>query len=132
MFDDISFVRRVSQLGTILMTRLFGVQVGQDAYGNRYFRSRREKDSGRESRWVLYKHEPEPSLVPPAWYGWLHHMCDEPLPNGGENLYVWQKPHQPNLSGTDAAPLPACHPSAFSINGSRAGSNKYQSWAPPD
>lgn len=132
MFNDISFVRRVSQIGTRLTIRLFGEQVGEDPLGNRYFRSRRSKEFGRESRWVLYKGEPEASLVPPDWFGWLHHTCDQPLPSDGESLYVWQKPHQPNLSATGAAPLPLGHPASAVGLPSCDGVNKYQSWAPPE
>lgn len=133
MYENFSFVRRLSQIGTRLTIRFCGAFVGEDTFGNRYFRSRRPKASGVESRWVLYKAEPEPSLVPPEWFGWLHHTCDQPLPSGPENGYVWQKPHQPNLSGTEAAPLPAGHPSAHADSVFRTqDQSRYQSWTPPD
>lgn len=133
MYDSLSFVRRLSQAGTVLMTCLCGVFVGEDEYGHRYFRSRRKKASGGESRWVLYKGEPEASLVPPSWFGWLHHMCDHPLPSGPENRYVWQKPHQPNLSGTEAAPLPTGHPFMQMNDTCRIQAHDpKRSWTPPD
>lgn len=108
MFDQLSFVRRLSQLGTICSVILFGRRVGEDEQGNRYYVMRAAK--GRERRCVMYAREPEATLVPPEWYGWLHAMCDEPLPSEVKKRYVWQKPHQPNLSGTEAAPLPLGHP----------------------
>lgn len=133
MYENFSFVRRLLQLGTILTTRLFGEFVGEDEFGNRYFRSRTKNASGGESRWVLYGGEPEASLVPPTWFGWLHHTCDQPLPNGPENRYGWQRPHQPNLSGTEAAPLPAGHPFAQLDAACRARvQGQPQSWTPPE
>ena len=133
MFDSLSFVRRFSQIGTLLKTRIYGDPVGVDGWGNRYFRSRYKKDSRQEERWVLYNGEPEPSLVPPEWYGWLHHTCDQPLPNAPENRYVWQKPHLPNLSGTGAAPLPAGHPLAsFDAESHVRAKGSYQSWTPSE
>ncbi|MGE4351558.1 MAG: NADH-ubiquinone oxidoreductase subunit NDUFA12 family protein [Bdellovibrionales bacterium] len=128
MFDDFSFVRRISLIGTILATRLTGVCVGQDSFGNRYYRSRRVRAGRREKRWVFYAGEPEASMVPPDWFGWLHHSCDQPLPNDPESRYVWLRPHQPNLSGTEAAPLPSGHPSVCQARCSRG---RVQAWFPP-
>jgi len=71
-------------------------------------------------------------MVPPAWFGWLHQMCDQPLPSAPENSYVWQKPHQPNLSGSEVAPLPAGHPLNQIAKGCVAVEEVYQSWNPPE
>jgi NADH:ubiquinone oxidoreductase subunit len=133
MYGKLSFIRRLSQLGTILKTRMLGVQVGEDPVGNRYFRTRYKKGESREERWVMYKEEPEPSLIPPEWYGWLHHTCDHPLQSEAENRYVWQKPHQPNLSGTGVAPLPTGHPLAsFDANHRGRAQGSYQAWMPSE
>ena len=132
MFDHFSLVRRISQVGTILMTRMLGVQVGADTYGNRYFSLRRKHASELETRWVLYAREPEATKVPPEWFAWLHNMCDELLPTATENRYVWQKPHQPNLSGTEAALLPTGHPlHHIGKECCVSTGDSYQSWKPP-
>ena len=44
---------RANTLGTLLFTRRFGVEVGQDELGNRYFRERGAKDWRSERRWGL-------------------------------------------------------------------------------
>ncbi|MCL2469510.1 MAG: NADH-ubiquinone oxidoreductase subunit NDUFA12 family protein [Alphaproteobacteria bacterium] len=99
MFESLSFVRRISQIGTRLHIALFGVFVGEDAMGNRYYRSLGQP----ERRWVLYRGEAEASLVSPLWFGWLHHQCDQPLPEDEEVRYPWQKAPEPNLTGTPYA-----------------------------
>jgi len=117
MTETFSLIRRSSALGTILLTRFFGREVGQDEDGQRYFRSHFKDWAGRETRWVLYAGEPEASKVPPAWRAWLQHLCDAPpeqdakrlLPKGSSCGYVWLKPHVPNLTGSEAASLPSGH-----------------------
>jgi len=95
-------------LGTRLLTWLRGELVGSDDYGNRYYRLKGDKPQrlgagrfSRERRWVIYNGEPEGSKVPPEWHAWLHHMVNEvPQPR---QRYPWEKPHQPNLTGTPQA-----------------------------
>lgn len=96
-------------LGTWLFTRRHGEAVGEDEFGNRYYRTKGAKDWRSERRWVVYpdKIEPEPTLVPPGWNGWLHKRLqytpkERPLP-----AKSWEKPHLPNLSGTEFAYAPA-------------------------
>ncbi|HBM91027.1 MAG TPA: NADH:ubiquinone oxidoreductase subunit NDUFA12 [Rhodospirillaceae bacterium] len=113
MFSSLSLVRRVSQLGTILATLFGGVYVGRDSFGNRYFKSRFRNKARKEKRWVFYAGAPEPTMIPSQWFGWIHFMCDLPLPNDGQKSYQWIKPHQPNLTGSDAAYFPEDH--IFSI-----------------
>jgi len=132
MYDHLSLVRRVSQAGTLLLTRLCGLRMGTDDYGNVYYRARRKAANGLERRWVLYAGEPEATMVPPAWYGWLHHLCDQPLPSDPESRYVWQKSHQPNLSGTEVAPLPTAHPLNQIATGGGVVKEVYQSWNPSE
>src|SRR5512139_3226837 len=62
--------------GTHLWTRLYGEPVGEDEFGNRYYRTRGGKIDPvllMERRWVIYSGEAEASSVPPSWHGWLHH-----------------------------------------------------------
>lgn len=142
MQEGWSWVRRLSQMGTILKTRLSGVKVGEDSFGNVYYRSRFPSAQGVETRWVLYRGEPEPTKVPPVWFAWLHHMadlrltmpsvCDQPLPNVSSSSYGWQKPHHPNLTGTEAAYLP----SGYGLNSMIKGKERkttpfFSSWHPP-
>lgn len=128
MSRSLSFVRRISEAGTVLFTCLHGVKVGEDQFGNRYFRSRRTPQGARERRWVLYKDMPDPTSVPPEWHGWLHHGFAEPLPKESAYHKPWQRPHQPNLTGTEAAYLPPGHATR---GGHRAKTTSdYQAWNP--
>src|SRR5204862_4993262 len=67
--------------GTQLWTWLYGEAVGQDEFGNRYYRWRNgkiDKTLGFERRWVIYNGVAEPSMIPPSWHGWMHHTVDLP------------------------------------------------------
>ncbi|MEZ5716639.1 MAG: NADH:ubiquinone oxidoreductase subunit NDUFA12 [Paracoccaceae bacterium] len=88
-------------LNTLLYTWRKGEKVGEDAEGNRFYRSRDGK-----RRWVIFNGEAEASRISPDWHGWLHHTFDElpsetPLPHK-----AWEKPHQENLTGTMLAYAP--------------------------
>lgn len=135
--ENFSFIRRLSQFGTLLQTRLCGVEVGQDSFGNRYYRERsRPKTQAesstmknfREKRWVIYAGEPEASKVPPEWHIWLHHTADAPLPEASPFHKSWQKPHQANQTGTSEAYAPPGH----LLKGGRRGkaTGDYQAWNP--
>jgi len=95
--------------GTQLWTARFGAYVGDDEFGNRYYRTNGRKIDpmlGFERRWVIYNGVAEASCVPPAWHGWLHHTVDE-LPSEVQvTPRSWWKPHRPNLTGTPAAHRP--------------------------
>jgi len=86
--------------GTRIKTIFFGKFMGQDSFGNKYYESKKGK------RWVIYSDEVDASKIPVEWYSWIHFM-----PNKIENIHKlekhdWQKPHQPNLTGTDSAYYP--------------------------
>jgi NADH:ubiquinone oxidoreductase subunit len=115
-------------LGTWLFTLCFGEEVGRDEFGNRYYLDRRTKGRKREKRWVLYRGIPEASKVPPLWYGWLHGTSDTPPANNSSRLYDWQKPHLPNLTGTNQAYLPPGHPSR--PGGRKPIDQDYEAWSP--
>ena len=96
--------------GTQLSTWLYGEAVGQDEFGNRYFRTRRGKIDPTlrmERRWVIYNGEAEASTVPPSWHGWLHHTVDVAPTEETYTPREWEKPHLPNLTGTSAAYRPS-------------------------
>ena len=113
-------------IGTRIFTLLNGRRVGQDAIGNIYYEDRRPREGAPRRRWVDYKGEPEASSVPPEWHAWLHYTVDAPLPETGRKS--WQKPHQPNLTGSAASYRPAGHEYA---GGKRAAATgDYESWTP--
>ena len=89
--------------GTQLWTRRFGELVGQDEQGNRYYRTAGGKIDptlGFERRWVIYNGYAEASRIPAGWHGWMHHVVDVPPTEENYQPREWQKPHQPNPTGT--------------------------------
>ena len=96
---------------TIVRTWLRGELVGEDEHGNRYYRERRrgEVPWRRERRWVLFNGSADPTEVP------------LPAPR-------WEQERLPNLTGTDAAYLPA---GAIQRGGHRApATGDYEAWRP--
>lgn len=115
-------------IGTRVHTWLFGEFVGADSFGNRYFRDKRTKGQKRERRWVLYNGEVEASRVPPEWHAWLHRIVADPPKPEALRPRPWQKPHQPNLTGTGQAYRPPGHTLK---GGQRAkGTGDYEPWLP--
>jgi NADH:ubiquinone oxidoreductase subunit len=112
-------------LGTRLYTWLRGEFVGEDGFGNRYFRDRKTVRGRRERRWVMFNGAPEATKVPPEWHAWLHHTADAPLEGA---RHSWQKPHRPNLSGTQYAYFPPGHDRRGGKRDKATGD--YESWRP--
>ena len=94
--------------GQTLNTRFYtwrhGNKVGQDQFGNTYYQG--GVFDGRPRRWVIYKGYSEASDIPPGWHGWMHHRTDTPPTDEKYTPREWQKPHQPNLTGTPKAYRP--------------------------
>lgn len=113
-------------VATWFYTKLHGELVGEDSFGNRYYRSKRKRAFGREQRWAVFADgSNEPSNVPAEWHAWLHHTTDEPVRDEGK---PWIREHVPNLTGTTAAYLP---PGADARGGVRAAtSGDYEAWSP--
>lgn len=114
-----------------LVTLLGGAKlVGRDGFGNRYYRAKPRPGYRRERRWVLYAGAPEASAVPPEWHGWLHHQT-ETVPDANPLSFRrgWQKPHEPNRTGTVLAYRPPGH----ILKGGRrdAATGDYEAWTPP-
>jgi NADH:ubiquinone oxidoreductase subunit len=85
-----------NSLVTRLYTRRYGIHVGEDQFGNQYYRNPKAHRapgllSSSEKRWVLYNGAPEASRVPPAWHAWLHHITDEPPTSVGKGAHA--QPH---------------------------------------
>jgi NADH:ubiquinone oxidoreductase subunit len=118
-------------IGTQFWTWLYGEFVGEDEFGNRYYRTRRGKIDPTllfERRWVTYRGLAEASKVPPSWHGWLHHTVDVPPTQEVVRAYPWEKPHRPNLTGTAAAYRPS---GSTLAQGRRAkATGDYKAWNP--
>jgi NADH:ubiquinone oxidoreductase subunit len=110
-------------LGTRFYTWRKGAFVGEDEFGNRYFR---ERNGGR--RWVIYNGEAEASRIPPAWHGWIHKRTDIPPSEDSYQAREWEKPHIPNLTGTPAA----YRPPGSILGGSKRPevTGDYEPWTP--
>lgn len=119
----------MATIGTRLFTWLHGNHVGTDEFGNRYFEARRNGPDGKKKRWVMYNGIIEPSKVPSYWHGWLHYTTDQLPTEGNGMVHDWQKPHQPNLTGTKGRYLPKGH---ILQEGERAASasGDYEAWRP--
>ncbi|MNY59258.1 NADH dehydrogenase [compost metagenome] len=68
------------------------------------------------------------SSIPPGWHGWMHHRSDVAPANAKYEPRAWEKPHQPNLTGTAAA----YRPDGSLLNkGERPRvTGDYQAWSP--
>lgn len=118
----------MADIGTRLYTWLNGEKVGDDQFGNVYYRGKKATSGPREKRWVVYKGEPEASKVPPAWHGWLHYTTDA-VPSGAKpQERPWQKEHLPNLTGTDLAYRPPGHVLKGGQRDKATGD--YEAWRP--
>ena len=100
--------------GTRLQTIFFGKLVGKDNYGNKYYQNKKGK------RWVIYLNEIDASKIPPEWYSWIHYTPNNLQNNQKPSKYSWQKPHQPNLTGTKKAYYPN--------KNNNENSKKYKTW----
>jgi NADH:ubiquinone oxidoreductase subunit len=110
-------------IGTALYTSRQGQRVGEDEQGNVYYQT---ADGSR--RWVIYNGETEASRVSPDWHGWLHHTFDAPPSVEPLAVKPWEKPHQPNLTGTAGAYLP---PGSVQTPATRPrATGDYEAWQP--
>jgi NADH:ubiquinone oxidoreductase subunit len=117
--------------GTLLWTALYGEPMGEDEFGNRYYRTKGGKidpSLGFERRWVIYNGTAEASIVPPDWHGWLHHTVDIPPTQENVTPRPWWKPHQPNLTGTPGAHRPIGSTLARGRRPKATGD--YKAWTP--
>ncbi|WP_407154177.1 NADH:ubiquinone oxidoreductase subunit NDUFA12 [Bradyrhizobium sp. STM 3557] len=117
--------------GTQLWTWRFGELVGEDEQGNRYYRTAGGKIDPVlhfERRWVIYNGLAEASRIPPSWHAWIHHVVDVPPTQDGYEPREWEKPHQPNLTGTPRAYRPSGSTLASGRRPKATGD--YQPWTP--
>ena len=121
----------MANLGTKLFTLAFGQKVGEDSFGNQYYKTKRAINYigryNKERRWVIFNGTAEPSKIPAEWHGWMHYSVDE-IPENNKTNYKWQKEYTPNLTGTDLRYLPEGHVEKQGIRSKSTGD--YQSWKP--
>ena len=118
-------------LNTLRYTEKHGESVGQDEFGNQYYRSKGgaiDPMLGFERRWVIYNGVSEASMTPPGWNGWLHNTVDTPP---SEEDYK-----APRLGGA-ASRQSHGTPAAIRPKGStmrrgrrQASGGDYQAWTP--
>lgn len=106
-------------------------KVGRDQFGNTYYEAPARKGYKRPRRWVIYKGAPEASAIPPEWHGWIHYQTDT-IPDADESSYrrAWQKPHVPNLTGTNQAYRPKGH--VLSGEQRDRATGDYEAWVPSE
>ena len=80
-------------LGTLLFTWRKGIFVGEDSFGNKFYKN--ETD---EKRWVIYEDNSEASKIDPNWHSWIRFTVKE-SPSKKTNKYKWEKPYIENLTG---------------------------------
>jgi len=102
--------------------------VGEDENGNKFYEERKPSLEGRHRRYVIYNGLAEASRVTADWHGWLHHTLDEPPTVAPFKLKTWEKPHQPNLTGT----VRAYRPRGSLWRGGRRekATSDYEAWKP--
>ena len=110
-------------MGTRFFTWRKGEFVGEDEFGNKYYRER-----GGKRRWVTYAGLADASLIPPGWHGWMHHRVDTPPVDETYHAKSWQKPHEPNHTGTALAYRP--DGSILTPENRPQVSGDYKAWTP--
>jgi NADH:ubiquinone oxidoreductase subunit len=116
--------------GTRLWAATQGVYVGSDQFGNRYYRSKKPMGPhGTERRMVIYAGTlADPTTIPPGWYGWMHYKNKNPPTEGDYTPHEWEKPHEPNYTGTARAYRP---PGSQLNTGERPRvTGDYDAWSP--
>ena len=114
-------------IGTHLWSWRNGEQVGTDAQGNAYFRSKPKKGQ-RERRWVIYEGVNDASRVPSEWHGWLHGSFDDLPESYLPAARIWEADYTPNLTGTETAYRPQ---GALERGGKRVRAvGDYEAWSP--
>lgn len=117
--------------GTYWFTRRHGEKVGEDEFGNVYYKGLArhiDPSTGPELRWVIYSGTVEMSNVPPSWRAWLAHTHDIPPSEESYTPREWELPHLPNMTGTPEAYRP---PGSTKATGRRPpATGDYVAWSP--
>ena len=118
-------------LGTRFYTWRVGERVGNDQFGNVYYRvrdGRIDKALGFNRRWVIYAGPADASTIPPGWHGWMHHRVDVPPSDEDYRPREWQIAHRANMTGTSEA----YHPPGSLLTDRKAvqADGDYEAWTP--
>jgi NADH:ubiquinone oxidoreductase subunit len=114
-------------VGTRFFTWRKGEFVGEDEFGNRYYRAANVPPLG-ERRWVIYSGYAEASAIPSGWHGWMHHTTDVLPSDEAYQAREWQLPHCQNMTGTPEAYRPS---GSVLRSGQRpAATGDYDAWTP--
>ena len=119
-------------IGTRFHTWRFGERVGEDEFGNVYYRCRNpyqgDPSAGPEKRWVIYNGYAEASKISAGWHGWMHYRTDTPPSKEDYKPREWEKAHRPNQTGTAAAYRPQ---GSIAASGERPRvTGDYDAWTP--
>lgn len=102
-------------------------RMGEDSLGNVYWQGGSDPN-GIPRRWVIYKGANDASRIPPEWYSWLHHQIEATPDQALPAARAWEKPWEPNQTGTTLAYRP---PGALEAGGQRVRSTgDYEAWTP--
>ncbi len=112
-----------STWGTRLWISRHADYVGSDENGNRYYQDRKS-----DRRYITYAGDSDASTIGTGWHGWIHHRTNI-IPT--QDKYVpraWEKPREPNLTGT----AEAYRPEGSLLNkGERPRvTGDYEAWSP--
>ncbi|MGI9374358.1 MAG: NADH:ubiquinone oxidoreductase subunit NDUFA12 [Hyphomicrobiales bacterium] len=113
--------------GTRFFTARKGERVGEDEFGNVYYRAPSKIPSSiAERRWVIYNGYAEASAIPAGWHGWMHHRTDTPPSEEDYTPREWEMGHQANLTGTAGA----YRPDGSLYNPKPEAEKDYEAWSP--
>ena len=104
--------------GTRIKTIFFGKFVGEDEFGNKYYKN------SKNNRWVIYKAEINASKITSDWFSWMHHTTNTIPSSQNRKKYFWQKPHKDNKTGSKKAYKPN------KITNKPKEFQKYETWKP--
>jgi NADH:ubiquinone oxidoreductase subunit len=124
MFKNLFTWWEGASLGTTIVSRRNGEEVGRDEAGNIYFHHRKDP----KRRWVIYDGSNDSSRVPPGWNAWLRGTIDELPEKSLPARRKFEQAPQPNLTGTMSAFRPGG--SLASKGGRPASTGDYEAWKP--
>jgi NADH dehydrogenase len=104
-------------VGTFLFTIFSGKGVGEDQFGNKYY-----KTSNDSKRWVIYNGEVESSRIPPEWHLWIHRTTNLTPDKINFVNHDWIKNHHENYTGSKLAYNPT--------KNLKAKEEAYKKWHP--
>ncbi len=87
-------------LGTLLFTWKKGIFVGEDSFGNKFYKTKNDK-----KRWVIYESDSEASKLDPDWHSWIRFTALK-NPTNKISKYKWEKPYIENLTGLSSVYRP--------------------------